>query len=718
MGRKKNSFGIRPPRLDATQQAKLAGAIAAHQRGDVAVAAQAYREILAVVPRSFDALNLLGAAAIQTGSVAEGAALIRRAIAIDPGQSHAHSNLSRALLELGDAQGAVDACDRALRLDPGAVDPWYNRGNALLALRRYTDAAQSYQRALQLRPQHADALNNLGNTLRLMRQPGPALETLDACLALAPSFVNAINNRGLVFLDLGRTAEALAEFDRALALAPTMRETLNNRGNALMQMRRYDEAGDTFTRLTEVAPDYMYAFGNLLHARIQCCDWRDHAELHAQVVQRVDASAQGDFPFSYLCVSGSAESQLRCARAYTQDQYPAPPTIAPPLAFRHDRIRVAYLSGDFGEHPVSYLLTGVFERHDRTAFETIALAWGTHDDGAVRRRIQGAFARFIDVSALTDADVVRLMRELEIDVAIDLTGHTRGSRTGIFALRGAPVQVNYLGLPATMGAGYIDYLIADRMLVPAQQRTHYAEQIVWMPDTYQPNDTAHQATPPPSRTELGLPADGLVLCSFNSPAKINPSIFDVWMRILAAVPHSVLWLVAPHPAVVTNLRREATTRGVDPARLVFAPRCGYAQYLGRYAHADLFLDTLPFNAGATASDALSRGIPVLTCAGECFASRMAASLLTSLGLDELIAVSLEDYETRAVALARDPARLASLRATLADRRTTHAFFDTDRYCRHLESALRTMVRRHEDGLPAQAFAVEALAAPGANAPRY
>ena len=711
MGRKKSSFGARPPRLDAAQQAKLAAAIAAHQQGDLDTAVRGYREILALVPRCFDALNLLGAAAIQTGSAADGAALIRQAIAVDPAQSHAHSNLSRALLELGDAQGAVDACDRALKLNPGAIDPWYNRGNALLALRRYAEAAQSYRRALSLRPEHPDALNNLGTTLRLMRESGPALEALNACLSLTPNFVNALNNRGLVFLEDGRTSEALVDFDRALALAPDQRETLNNRGNALMQLRRYDEAGAMFGHLATVAPDYMYAFGNLLHARMQCCDWLDHAALRDEVTRRVDSSVQGDFPFSYLCVSGSAESQLRCARSYTQDQYPPPSSPAALPRYRHDRMRVAYLSGDFGEHPISYLLSGVFECHDKNAFETIALAWGHHDDGPTRRRVQAAFSRFVDVAALADAQVVDLMRDLEIDVAIDLTGHTRGNRTGIFALRGAPVQVNFLGLPATMGADYIDYVIADRTLIPVELRSMYSEKVVWMPETYQPNDGTHPVAPPPSRAQLGLPVDGLVLCSFNNPAKINPSVFDVWMRILNATPDAVLWLVAPHPAVVANLCREADIRGVDAARLVFAPRSGYADYLGRYAHADLFLDTLPFNAGATASDALRRGVPVLTCAGECFASRMAASLLTSLGLEELVVTSLEDYEARALGLARNRAELARMRATLADRRATHAFFDTRRYCRHLESALRTMCRRHDDGLPPAAFAVEALATP-------
>ncbi len=699
-------------------------AIEFHQRGELAAAERIYRELLAGAPRCFDVLHLLGALSVQNGELAAGIALLQRAIDIDALQANAHANLAKALLDAGDATAALHAADRAVALKADYAEAWYNRAAALQRLGRLHDAVTSYESALERRPGYPAALNNLGSILRELRQPERALSCFELALGLDATHLHALNNLGLLYLDLRRTEEALASFDRALEFAPDFAEALHNRGNALLELRRYPEAAEAFERLAAVAPGFMFVHGNLLHARLQSCDWHEYHALVERVTRVARRDGCADLPFAFLCVSSSAELQLRCARAYTASQFPAiaPSRAAPEgvLGARHvanDPIRVAYVSGDLGAHAVSYLLAGVFELHDRSRFEITAISWGRREDGLIRRRLEASFDRFIDVTSASDDAIVTLMRELEIDIAVDLAGHTREQRTGLFARRVAPVQVNFLGLPGTMGASYMDYLIADRELIPEIMRPHYAEQVVWMPETFQPND-ASRATPVAApRASFGLPATGLVLCCFNAPAKLNPPLFGIWMRLLKAVPDSILWLLATHSAVADNLRREAALNGVAAHRLVFASRVDYALHLGRYAHADLFLDSLPFNAGATASDALSHGVPVLTCAGDSFASRMGTSLLTALGLAELVTENLASYEALALALIKEPTRLLRFRARLEGLRSRHACFDTDRYRRHLESAFREMWQRDREGLPPAAFAVAGQAATPASSPR-
>jgi predicted O-linked N-acetylglucosamine transferase (SPINDLY family) len=367
------------------------------------------------------------------------------------------------------------------------------------------------------------------------------------------------------------------------------------------------------------------------------------------------------------------------------------------------------VSSDLGNHAVSLLMAGVFELHDRARFETTAISFGGDDSDEMRPRLKGAFEHFVDASPKDDREVARLMRDLEIDIAVDLNGFTKGARTSVFARRAAPIQVNYLGYPGTLGAAYYDYILADRFVIPEQCFEFYSENVVRLPDCFQANDFRRRAADrTPSRSEMGLPERGFVFCCANNSYKITPAMFDAWMRILRGVPESYLWLVGGRPSVVANLRKEARARGVDPERLVFAEPAPYAQYLSRYRVADLFLDTLPFNGGTTASDALWAGLPVLTCPGEAFAARMAGSLLSALGLQELIAGSLVDYEALALRLARDPERFAGLKRLLASARDASALFDTDRFRRTLEKAYTAMWRRYQDGEPPASFDVDRL----------
>jgi predicted O-linked N-acetylglucosamine transferase (SPINDLY family) len=408
-------------------------------------------------------------------------------------------------------------------------------------------------------------------------------------------------------------------------------------------------------------------------------------------------------------VTDSAAAQVRCAQTFAEDKFP--PTAAPlwrGKRYRHAKIRVGYVSADLREHPVSALLAGVFEKHERGRFESIAISLRPAEQSLMGQRIRAAFDSFIDVSQLSDRAVAELMRERQIDIAVDLMGYTQGSRTAILAHRPAPIQVNYLGFPGSMGAPYMDYILADEFLIPASQLRHYQEKVIWLPECFQANDDQRPIAAAPARRQFGLPELGLVFCCFNNHYKINPECFAIWMRLLRHLPGSVFWLVAGEPAVRENLTSAAAHGDVDPKRLIFAPRIGYDDHLARLRCADLFLDTLPFNGGATASDALWAGVPVVTCAGEALASRMAGSLLTSIGLPELITHDLAQYEALALDLATTPKLLAEYRARLERNRLTSPLFDSERFCRHLESAYVSMWQRSESGKAPEGFAVSAL----------
>ena len=679
-------------------QQRLALALRYHQQGEIPAAVAHYRGILADVPDCSDAVHLLGVARVTQGAVDEGIDWIRKAIALDPSQPGFHFSLAQALLGRGAPSAALGSLERVIALRPDHVEAWFYRGNALLRSGQATAAADSYRRAIALRPAYPQAHSNLAAVLRELRQLPAALVQADLALRYLPGYAGALNNRGLVLLDLGRLADAAEQFRQAIAIQADFSEALHNLATAQMGMALYAEARETLRRLLRTDPGFRHATGNLVYAMMSQCDWSDLDEAHTRLIAAVAAGRHADRPMSFLFISGSAALQLRCARTYVDAYFPAQPVRATPRRPMPERIRVAYHSGDFGEHAVSYLLSGVIEHHDRSRFETIGLSWGRQSDGEYRRRIERGFCQFHDVSDVGDAAIVALLQRLEVDIAVDLMGHTLGQRTAILACRPAPIQVNYLGLPATMGAPYMDYLIADRHLVPQERFQDYAENVVWLPDTFQPNDNRRvlDLSPLP-RAAYGLPERGLVLCVFNQAAKLNPRCFDAWMRLLAATPDSVLWLLANDAPTRQNLQREAGRRGIDPGRLVFAPRVAYADYLRRYVHADLFLDTTPCNGGATVSDAVSMGVPVLTCMGESFAGRMAGSLLTSLGLTALVTTSLAEYEARGGELLRNPGTLQALRQQIIALRASHPVFATDRYRLNLEAAYRMMAARAAAG---------------------
>jgi predicted O-linked N-acetylglucosamine transferase (SPINDLY family) len=627
------------------------------------------------MPDAFDALHLLGVVEAQQGRLAEAHRLLDRALAINPRSAEAHSN----------------------------------RGNVLLALLRFEEACASYERALELRPDIAQTHYNHGSALRALARHEEALASYDRALALKPDFVEAMNNRGSLLRDLHRLADALASYDRALAMSPARADVLQNRGAVLSLLGRHEDAAKDLARALQLDPDLIPARGALLHSRMHCCDWRAYEGDSKRVVAEVAAGRHCATPFAFLGISHSAHDQLTCARTWVREQCPASSaSIWKGERYRHDRIRLAYVSSDFHEHPMGHLMAKLFEGHDRSRFETIALSLGPDTADAMRSRMKGAFERFVDVRERSDREVAHLIRELEVDIAVDRTGFTIGARTGVFALRPAPVQVNYLAYPGTMGADYIDYIVADRVIIPPEHQTSYSEKIVYLPDSYQVNDSERRiAECTPARAAVGLPEHGFVFCSFNNTFKITPPVFGVWMRLLRKVEGSVLWLLEGNGTALGNLRREAESSGIAPERIVFAPRMRHEDHLARHRLADLFLDTLPCNAHTTASDALWVGLPVLTCMGTTFAGRVAASLLQAVGLPELVTRSLGDYEALALRLATDAMLLREIRQKVARNRETFPLFDTDRFRRHIEAAYVAMWEKYQRGEPPSPITVSA-----------
>ena len=671
-------------------------------------AVDSYANAIALNPRYAAAYNNRGSALLSLRRVEHALESFDAALAIDPEFADALHNRGCTLRELRRPQDALDSFDRALRLQHDYVAALCGRGDALLDLGRPDEALAAYDRAVVLDPRCSGAHNGRGSSLRALRRIADSVACYDEALRLESDNAAAQYNRGNAMLDWGRRDDALASFERAIQLKPDFSAALRSRGDVLLALQRPEAAARCYEELLRSDPASEYAPGALLHAQQCGADWsvKITAASRECVQRAVLAGARADSPFSFLSVTDSPAAQLRCAQTFVSHRCPPAAPMWTGERYRHGRIRLAYVSADFRVHAVSHLLAGVFERHDRRRFETFGVSLRPEERSGLGQRVKGAFSRFIDVSGRSDREVAELLRTLEIDIAVDLTGFTDGLRPQIFAQRPAPIQVNYLGFPGTMGAPYIDYILADAFVIPRALARHFSECVVYLPDCFQANDDRRTISGRvATRADAKLPEGAFVYCCFNNSYKLNPAMFDIWMRLLDRVSESVLWLVGAGEEAGGNLRREAGNRGVDPGRLVFAPRLPYAEHLGRLRLADLFLDTLPFNAGATASDALWAGLPVLTCAGEAFAARMAGSLLQAAGLPELVTHSLADYEAKALELAQQPQMLRRLREELSKKRSSAPAFDTDRCRRSLESAYAEMWQRHERGQERESFAV-------------
>jgi protein O-GlcNAc transferase len=624
-----------------------------------------------------------------------------KALELDPGLAEAWLGRGNACLLLRRYDDAVEAHNTAMALEPELAGAWLGRGNIYSNLKRHDEAFAAYDKALALDPGLANALIGRGNLLVELKRYDDALAAYDKALALEPELSDAWLGRGNVYSGLKRHDEAFAAYGKALALDPRSAEAWLGRGHLLVELKRYDEASAAYDEAFTLRSDLIGLEGARLNAKMQICDWRSLDTERENLMASVTSGKENTPPFTFLAISTSAEEQSKYARLWCAKSLPASnKPIWTGEIYKHDRIHVAYVSADFHQHATSYLMAGMFECHDKSRFEVTAISIGPHDNSEMRRRLIGSFDRFVDVRTLSDDEIASQIGKLEIDLLIDLKGFTQDARTGIFARRPAPIQINYLGYPGTMGAECIDYLVADQTLIPESFQSCYTEKIVYLPNSYQVNDTKRLISNRVfTRAEFGLPRKGFVFCCFNGNYKITPEVFDCWMQILVQVEGSVLWLLEGDGSAAANLRRESTARGVSADRLIFAKRAPSADHLGRHRLADLFLDTLPYNAHTTASDALWAGLPVLTQIGETFAGRVAASLLNAIGLPELITQTQDQYMNAAVELASNPEKLASVKARLAQNQLTKPLFDTQLFTRHIENAYEAMYDRHQQGLP-------------------
>ena len=697
-----------------------------HQLGNMALAEPLYRQLLDSNPNHADAHHLLGVLYFQTGRHELAAAAVRRALVLTPWIANYHSTLGLALQGLGQLEDAVAAFQQSLQIQPDFADAHSNLADVLRMQGRLEESAAHCRQALRTRPDLAQAHGNLGNALLGLERLDEAVECFRRALRLNPHMVVVHNSLGSALELQHKIEEAIRCFQQAARLDPHYAVAHTNLGLLLQRHGMIEEAIASYRQALQLEPDNLTALGGLVHELQHICMWDGLADLSRKVIQgmeKTSASANPvslpPFMFLTLPTPTTAAQQQKCAQArvhqllQNSQTQNGPRSVPATLCSRHTpcavspKITIGYLSANFRVHPVAFLIVEVLENHDRERFIVKAYSYGRDDASPIKQRIVKACDQFHDIRDVSHAEAARQIQAGEVDILIDLTGYTEESRTQILMYRAAPVQVNYLGFPGTMAAPFLDYILVDDFVVPPDQQPFFTESLVHLPGSYQANDSQRTVSEKlPARSECGLPDDGFVFCCFNNIFKITQEMFGVWMELLQAVPGSVLWLLESNRHAPGNLRKEAAARGVAPERLVFAPPVPLPDHLARHRLADLFVDTFPYNAHTTASDALWIGCPLVTLAGETFATRVAGSLLRTVGLPELVTHNAVEYRKTALRLARDREWLATVRQRLAANRTTSRLFDGRRFARGLEKAYETMWQRHCAGEKPRGFAVE------------
>jgi protein O-GlcNAc transferase len=711
-------------------------AVALERTGLLAQADMAYAKVIESNPQYFDALHLYGLFKFKTGQFSDALKLIEKAHKINPaslnalnslGVVYAHlkryeqaldtfnriiqrdennvqalSNKAQCLNELGRFQETVDICNKVLSLDRSKFDAYLARGAALLELGDNEQALSSYQNIVAYNQRHALGWCGIGNALHRLKRYEEALGAYGKALSIKPDLENAWLGRGNALSDLKRHDEALVAYDKALSIKPDLAEAWCARGVIFSSIGRGTEALDAFSKARAINPNFPFIDGFYIHQKMLCCDWSDLDRLFRLMEEDVLSGKPTAMPFGWQGLAVSEQSLHRCAQTWNKFKFHQPEIIRKNQTERRfaDKIRVGYVSGEFRVQATSSLIAGLFEVHDKSKFEIIGFDNGWDDSSVVRARINNAMNKMIDIRGADDGAAVAKIREEQIDILVNLNGYFGEGRSRVFAHKAAPIQVNYLGFPGTLGADYIDYIIADKCVLPPENKAFYDEKVVYLPHTYQVNDRNKIIGQTDlSRSEANLPLHRFVFCCFNNAYKITPSTFDSWMAILKRVDDSVLWLLEDSDLATQNLRREAQRRAVDPSRLIFAKRMPLGEHLARHRLADLFLDTVPYNAHTTASDALWTGLPVLTQIGQTFAGRVAASLLNAIELSELITHSPQEYEALAIDLALNREKLSLIREKLDRNRMTTPLFDTTLFTRHMEAAYAAVYQRFQAGLP-------------------
>jgi len=624
-----------------------------------------------------------------------------QAIKLNQYDAASHYNLGLTLQVLDKYEAAVSSYNKAISINSNLAEAYANRGAAQHKLKHLNAALDSFDQAINIKSDYAAAYSNRGITLQELGQLDLAMKSYDRAITIKPEYAEAYYNRGNAQKELNQLEAALASFDQSIRIKPDYAEAYFNRGATLDALKQLAAAADSYTSAMCINPNLDYLHGTLLHSKMKLCNWVGYDLALGELINKIDSNNKSSPSFVVLALTSSLPTQLKATKVFTADKYPANLSLGNiAKLIRKNKIRIAYYSAEFHNHATTYLMAELFERHDRNKFELFAFSFGPESSDDMRQRVSAAFDQFIDVRQKNNKEIAELSRLLYIDIAIDLKGHTFGQRLGIFSYRAAPIQVHYIGYPGTLGTEYIDYLIADKVLIPEEYKKYYSEKIIYLPNSYQVNDRKRIISDRKfTRSEFGLPNSGFIYCCFNNNYKITPEVLDSWINILNAVEGSILWLLEDNQVAAENLKKEARNRGLDSRRLVFANRLNLPEHLARHRLADLFLDTQPCNAHTTASDSLWAGLPVLTCTGESFASRVAASLLNAIGLPELVTHSQEEYETLAIKLGNNPEQNNLIKDKLQANRLTTPLFDTDLLAKHIESAFTQIYERYQNDEP-------------------
>ena len=701
------------------------------QSGQINKAKEICLEILKTEPDNFNVLHLLGVIAFQTKNYLKSVEIITKAIEINPNNAEVYNFRGIVLVHLKKFEEAIQNWNKAITINPNYTDAYNNRGNALLKLGKTGLSLKDFKMAIKINPNYAEAYNNLGNVLKEIKKLNHSLNSYNEAIKINPNYAEAYSNRSIVLKDLNRLDSALESSNKAIEINPRYLEAYNSKGIILRKLNQFEEALknygkaielnpnfanayinrgnilfnetkqidlalESYTKALKINPKLDFLFGTYIHNKFWLSDWNFIDEEINSLKNRIINGERTATPFSVIFLLDLPDLQKKNAKKFVEKEFSLTNNLGPILKkVPNKKIRIGYYSVDFYNHATSFLIAHLFEVHDRSKFEIFGFSLERKTNDEMRKRVSKAFDKFIDVSLKSDLEIAKISRDLRVDIAIDLMGFTQGNKFQIFAEKCAPIQASYLGYPGTTGSNFIDYIIADKTLIPNESQKHYSEKIIYLPNTYQVNDSTRKISDKIfTREELGLPKDGFVFCCFNKNYKILPNVFDIWMRLLKKVKGSVLWLLVEDSIAEENLKKEAIKRNVDANRIIFAKRMSLSEHLARQRIADLFIDTFPCTAHTTCSDSLWAGLPVLTRIGESFASRVSASLLNAIDLPELITHSEKEYEDLAIELANNINKLEEIKSKLERNKLTKSLFNTKLFAKHIESAYRTMYERH------------------------
>ena len=670
-------------------------------------AVNSYEKAIKIDPITPSFHNNLGVAYYDSGLLDKAISAYKKALSIDPEYAEALNNLGTVYKDLGNYKDAINYFKQSITISPMYSDAYSNLGVVFKKIGQLDNSIKSYNKALSINHKDADTLNNLGIALDNNESLNEAINAYESSLKYRPNYADAYNNLGITYTKLRQFDEAKKANDNALKLKPDFAEGFAARGRIFTELKKIDEALLCFQRANDINPSLAYNFGSILNAKMNICDWHNLPSLLDQLNIKISNNEMAIVPFDLLGLIDDPELQGKSSKIYADNEFPKNESLPKLECYsEHLKIRVGYFSADFRMHPVATLTAELYEMHDRDYFEIFAFSFGPNTQDDMTRRIKDGVDHFYNVSSMSDQEIALLSRSLEIDIAIDLGGYTADSRTGIFAISAAPIQVSYIGVLSSMGSKYYDYLIAGKTMIPKRNQKFFTEKIAYLP-SYQVNDS--KELPPDikiNRKDLGLPEEGFIFCCFNNTFKITPAVFDSWSRILEQVEHSILFLYADNNNAKLNLTKEISKRGIDVNRLFFGESLPRDQYLARYRVADLFLDTRPYNAGTTASDAMRMGLPVLTLKGNSFNSREASSIINSLNLPELITSTEEDYESLAIKLAKQPKKYLKIKDKLLANLSTAPLYKTALFTKNIESAYKAMYERNQNGLDPEHIIVE------------